>query len=84
MRRLPSSEEGEEADRAVIRFADTGSGILPEHLPEIFRAGFSGNGNSSGLGLAVCKQIVKQHDGEIRVTSTPGLGTTFFVELPTV
>ncbi len=85
VRRLDGgSEDGEEADRAVVRFADTGSGIAPEHLPDIFRAGFSGSGNSSGLGLAVCKQIVKQHDGLIRVATTPGLGTTFFVELPTV
>ena len=82
--RVEVRQTGEDAERAVIHFADTGSGIAPEHLPEIFRAGFSGGGNSSGLGLAVCRQIVKQHDGEIRVTSTPGLGTTFFVELPTV
>ncbi len=84
VRRLTNSAGVEDTDHAVVRFADTGSGILPEHLPEIFRAGFSGTGNSSGLGLAVCQQIVKQHDGEIRVTSVPGLGTTFFVELPTV
>ncbi len=84
VRRLPHSAGTEDADCAVIRFADTGSGILPEHLPEIFRAGFSGSGNGSGLGLAVCQQIVKQHDGKIRVTSVPGLGSTFFVELPTV
>ncbi len=82
--RVEVRQTGEDAERAVIHFADTGSGIAPEHLPEIFRAGFSGGGTSSGLGLAVCRQIVKQHDGEIRVTSTPGLGTTFFVELPTV
>ena len=82
--RVEVRKTGEDAQRAVIHFADTGSGIAPEHLPEIFRAGFSGSGTSSGLGLAVCRQIVKQHDGDIRVTSTPGLGTTFFVELPTV
>ena len=82
--RVEVRQTGEDAERAVIHFADTGSGIAPEHLPEIFRAGFSGGGDSSGLGLAVCMQIVKQHDGDIRVTSTPGLGTTFFVELPTV
>ena len=84
VRRMTDPAGEETAGRAVVHFADTGSGIAPEHLPEIFRAGFSGTGNSSGLGLAVCRQIVKQHDGEIHVTSTPGLGTTFFVELPTV
>ncbi len=69
---------------ALLEFADTGSGIAEEHLQEIFRAGFSGSGNSSGLGLAVCRQIVQQHEGEIRVASTPGVGTTFFVEMPTL
>ena len=68
--------------RALIEFADTGSGIDPEHLQQIFRAGFSGNGNTSGLGLAVCMQIVRQHEGEIRVSSSLNNGTTFVVELP--
>ena len=71
-------------EAAVIEFADTGSGIAVEHLGEIFRAGFSGSGNTSGLGLAVCRQIVRQHDGEIRVTSKLSAGTTFFVEMPTL
>jgi two-component system sensor histidine kinase FlrB len=65
-----------------INFSDTGSGIRPEQLAEIFRPGFSGSGNTSGLGLAVCGQIVRQHGGEMRVSSKLGSGTTFFVELP--
>lgn len=69
---------------AVVEFADTGSGIAAEHLDEIFRAGFSAMGNSSGLGLAVCSQILQQHEGVIRVSSMPGVGTTFFVEIPTL
>ncbi len=69
---------------AVIEFADTGCGIAPELLNEIFRPGFSGSGNTSGLGLAVCSQIVKQHDGAIHVISVPGAGTTFSVEIPTL
>lgn len=76
--------ERQDSTFAVIEFADTGSGITQEHLEEIFRPGFSGSGNSSGLGLAVCSQIVKQHEGNIRVTSTVGTGTTFFVEIPTL
>jgi two-component system sensor histidine kinase FlrB len=71
-------------DTAVIEFSDTGCGIATELLEEIFRPGFSGSGTTSGLGLAVCSQIVKQHDGTIRVTSVPGSGTTFCVEVPTL
>jgi two-component system sensor histidine kinase FlrB len=76
--------EGEDVPRAILRFSDTGCGIAPEHLPEIFRAGFSGSDRSSGLGLAVCSQIVAEHKGTIRVESRPGQGTTFYVEIPTV
>jgi two-component system sensor histidine kinase FlrB len=67
---------------AEVSFADTGTGIASEHLGEIFRPGFSGSGNTSGLGLAVCSQIVKQHEGDIRVVSKLGSGTTFYVEIP--
>ncbi len=70
--------------RVRIEFSDSGSGICPEQLVEIFRPGFSGSGNTSGLGLAVCGQIVRQHGGDIRVSSKLGCGTTFYVELPTL
>ena len=67
---------------ARIWFRDTGSGIPQADLPQIFRAGFSGTGNSSGFGLAVCSQIIAQHAGSIRVESQVGQGTTFLVEIP--
>ena len=67
---------------AVIEFSDTGCGIDPADIDEIFRAGFSVSGNTSGLGLAVCSQIIKQHEGSIRVVSNVGFGTTFYVEIP--
>jgi signal transduction histidine kinase len=73
-----------QAGLALIRFSDTGCGIAAEHLPEIFRAGFSGSDRSSGLGLAVCSQIVVEHKGTVRVESRRGEGTTFYVEIPTV
>jgi two-component system sensor histidine kinase FlrB len=68
--------------RALLTFCDTGCGITEHQLLEIFRPGFSGNGTSPGLGLAVCQQIARQHDGSISVTSKANAGTTFFVELP--
>lgn len=66
----------------IIEFRDTGCGIAAKDIHDIFRAGFSVRGSSSGLGLAVCSQIVKQHKGSIRAVSTVGVGTTFFVEIP--
>ena len=70
--------------RVRVDVSDTGSGIPAEQLPDIFRPGFSGSGNTSGLGLAVCAQIMRQHGGQIRVSSKLGGGTTFYVELPTL
>lgn len=69
--------------RAKVVFSDSGCGIAPDELAHIFEPGFSGNGQSPGLGLAVCRKIVEQHSGTIRVSSSPGAGTSFAVELPT-
>ena len=72
------------ASEGKARFAcrDSGSGIPAEQLGHIFEAGFSGSGQSCGLGLAVCRQIIRQHGGEIRCSSRIGQGTIFHVELP--
>ncbi len=67
---------------AVVEFADTGSGISAENLKKIFEPGFSGDGHSAGLGLAICHRIMQQHGGSIRVHSTHGRGTTFSLEFP--
>jgi two-component system sensor histidine kinase FlrB len=82
--RVALGQTGARPGRVRLAFSDTGCGIRPEQMAEIFRAGFSGSGNTSGLGLAVCGQIVRQHGGEIRVTSTLGSGATFYVEIPTL
>jgi two-component system sensor histidine kinase FlrB len=68
---------------ALVEVADTGSGI-PEHmLEQLFHAGFSAEGNTPGLGLAVCQRLMHQHGGEIRVSSLVNHGTTFQLEFPT-
>jgi two-component system sensor histidine kinase FlrB len=67
---------------AIVEFSDTGSGIRPEDLPHIFEAGFSGHHQSTGLGLAVCRRIVLQHQGVISAISKLGEGSTFHMELP--
>jgi len=67
-----------------IRFTDSGSGIPPEIVHRIFDPFFTTKptGMGTGLGLAVSYGIVKDHDGEIRVESSPGKGSSFTVELP--
>jgi two-component system, sensor histidine kinase FlrB len=72
-----------EQGRAVsLAVADTGPGISPEHLPDIFTPGFSSRANSPGLGLAVCRKIAEQHGGTISVASQPGRGAKFLLTFP--
>jgi len=70
--------------RAKVTIKDTGCGMPESVTSRIFDAGFSGTGETPGLGLAVCKRLMEQHGGEIRVSSREGEGSTFELEFPTV
>jgi signal transduction histidine kinase len=71
-----------EGARVRIDFEDQGSGISEDLLEKIFEPGFTTHTGSSGLGLAVCKKVIEQHGGTIRVHSAPRLGTTVSLCLP--
>jgi signal transduction histidine kinase len=73
-------------DRVVIEISDTGCGIDPDDVNRIFDPFFTTKeeGKGTGLGLAVSRNIVDNHGGDIGVQSTPGVGTTFRVVLPRV
>lgn len=66
-----------------ITIKDTGCGISEEHLPTIFEPFVTYKKNGSGLGLPICRQIIQAHGGEIRVSSSEGVGTIFSVLLKT-
>jgi len=72
--------------RMRVTFADHGNGISEDYLPFIFERFYRVPGErtvpGTGLGLYICRQIVMAHHGNIWVESTPGKGTTFFIELP--
>ena len=80
--------ENAETHMAEIAICDTGVGIPPEQLRLIFEPFYTtkkpddqGHGGS-GLGLSVCRQIIEQHHGRIRVESIVGKGSKFTVKLP--
>jgi len=67
--------------QVALVFHDTGAGIDPSDLPNIFTPFFTTKNAGSGLGLSIVSQIVEGHGGKIDVTSGPD-GTTFTLRLP--
>jgi two-component system, OmpR family, sensor kinase len=73
-----------DANRAILRVADTGEGIHPGELPHIFDRFFRGAGSpgeGSGLGLSLCREIARAHGGEIAAANLPSGGSAFVVTL---
>ena len=73
-----------------ITLIDTGSGILPEHLPHIFDRFYKADAaragtpvpSGSGLGLSIVQAIVNHHGGVVRASNAPGGGAMFELWLP--
>lgn len=79
----------QDADWTIIEIEDTGVGINPQDIEQIwqrfYKAGLARSNNpygEFGLGLAIVKQLVKLHDGDISVTSESGKGTIFSISFP--
>ncbi len=83
---VTGARRSDEDDRPGVAIAvrDTGSGIPPDVLPKIFDPFFSTKSarDGSGLGLSICRDLVRSNGSDIQVASTPGDGTTFTVWLP--
>jgi len=75
-----------EDGRVAVAFRDTGVGIRADDVPHLFekyrRVRQAKRTEGTGLGLFIAKTIVEAHGGDIRVESTPGVGSTFTVLLP--
>ncbi|MGL4368212.1 MAG: ATP-binding protein, partial [Spirochaetota bacterium] len=67
-------------NKVVIVIRDTGSGIKEEHIDRLFEPFFTTKVTGVGLGLAVVKKIINDHDGEITVRNRPEGGTEFKIE----
>jgi len=75
-------------ERIVLAVDDTGSGIAPDQLPHVFERFRRVEGiaarthEGTGIGLALVQELVRLHGGEVHASSTPGVGSTFRVEIP--
>lgn len=69
-------------DYISIKIQDTGTGIDDDKLQKIFEPYFTTKASGTGLGLTLVYKIMKEHHGDIHVTSTKGEGTTFTLDFP--
>jgi len=67
-------------NRLVIKLADNGSGMPEDVLDKIFVPFFSTKKSGSGIGLSLCKQIMRVHKGNITVQSKENEGTAFYLQ----
>ncbi len=67
-----------------IQIEDNGQGITPEHQKKVFDPYMTTKDGGTGLGLAIVQRIVFDHGGQIWFETQPGVGTTFFIDLPVV
>ena len=72
------------AEKHAVSLAirDTGNGIPPENMDKLFEPLFTTKARGIGLGLALCKNLMEANGGDITVQSTPGVGSTFSINLP--
>lgn len=82
--------QGERGERVRIDVTDTGIGIAPDKLDEVFESFRQADASTTrrfggtGLGLAICRNLARAMDGDVSVVSEPGAGTTFTIDLPLI
>ena len=87
---IERQDDGEGEAIVAVSVSDRGAGIASEHLPRLTErfyrvdAASSRDKGGTGLGLAIVKHIVIRHGGELKISSEPGRGSTFRVNLPLV
>jgi two-component system NtrC family sensor kinase len=82
--KIISVDTREENDKVVVEVSDTGCGIDPENIKNVFARSFTTKpvGKGSGMGLDLVRKIVEEMDGSIEVESEVSKGTTFKIIFP--
>ncbi|MBI4566702.1 MAG: PAS domain-containing protein [Planctomycetes bacterium] len=78
------SPKGDLREGVLVEFEDNGPGIAPEHLARLFTPFFTTKPRGTGMGLAIARKIVEDHDGSIVMDSRVGKGTVARVWLPSI
>jgi signal transduction histidine kinase len=78
--KLTTQRHGREVQGSV---SDTGEGISPDKIEEIFNAFFTNKAGGTGMGLAISRTIIESHGGRLWADRNPGRGATFHFTLPT-
>ena len=77
-----TSQYDKSPNEVMISFKDTGPGLDLEDQKQIFEPFFSTKTTGTGIGLALCKDLIAEHQGTVNVVSHPGQGATFMITLP--
>jgi len=80
--RVHNSRAPTRDDLLEIAIMDTGAGIPPEQMERIFRPFYTTKRGGTGLGLSLCRRIIRQHGGTLSVESEVGKGSRFMIRLP--
>ena len=71
-----------EREKVILSVSDTGVGMTAEQCAQLFTPYYTSKTHGTGLGLAIVQSVVSDHHGRVSVTSKPGTGSTFVIELP--
>ena len=81
--KLTIRSQRDDSGQLLISVVDTGVGVPPEKIEEIFSAFFTSKPQGTGMGLAISRSIIESHGGRLWATCNAGRGTTFHFTLPT-
>jgi signal transduction histidine kinase len=81
-RELTIRSQRDDADQVLVAVQDSGAGIEPQHMDQLFKAFFTTKPAGMGMGLSICRSIVDAHSGTLYASGNDGVGATFQFTLP--